>query len=626
MSSGIEADEVLIKAFLWDTPYPPDARIRAVELFLHAIKHVYVPNQQQIEKLRQAWNKEIADYNKQIAAWIRMDEDSILSTFEIDAEDNEINTKDTRGLRQSYKVPNNSDPLYTPYRKANSRQRHAGKTVRYPSWYRDYTTNPKISAHHPIEYLDSRSIAIGRTAVNSMISATYGNKLALDNIRCYGNKLQTVLGHNASWEYLLEYLEAGALSRVVLPKQVTRSSFHAERTIEYKFPVKYEQIVQISGESKLQVCEFMWRGKKYNSNMLYIGLALIQNYIPLGFSTTVNIPEGTKQLPVMQRITPSNIRVRCLPTWQQQDLKNRRANIGLAPKNIVLDTGKNHIIEYIAVKGAPFHIDRISYNYNHVDIPHNHTLQLVYESTNGYYYDSCVQTFTLEYRQHSSRQWILLGDFTGNSDRITEVLIKLDIPIVAQYLRITPLTYKGLPKMCIRVFGSNPRSSNLQTDLSKSRSVDLSSYATYRVEYPADHTYYPDRIKKSTYGRRHDVDAKCEWLPKSRCKLRSQITSLVKKPHGDLWFDDFTNGKVAAKDDVRKEIAKDDAEFISDDFLGYTRADLYKVKMAIDGTEYYTVEESPNSEWYWESNPYWESVWYEESDWYYESDWNYESD
>ena len=73
-----------------------------------------------------------------------------------------------------------------------------------------------------------------------------------------------------------------------------------------------------------------------------------------------------------------------------------------------------------------------------------------------------VTSYTIQVRIDSGKKWNSLGKFTGNHDRLTEVVHPLDSRIYVRYVRFIPKTYCNYPGLQVSLFGP---------DISKNKNI-----------------------------------------------------------------------------------------------------------------------------------------------------------
>lgn len=111
------------------------------------------------------------------------------------------------------------------------------------------------------------------------------------------------------------------------------------------------------------------------------------------------------------------------------------------------------------------------------------------------------QTFSLYGRIDGSKQWIKIGNYTGNNDCFTEVVndISKDIPdsITFRYLKVVPITYTNYPSMRFGLYG-DPKDIEPET-------VNRAETVRYTVTYRSEGGDGLVRSDPYIYGCR------CEW-------------------------------------------------------------------------------------------------------------------
>lgn len=163
--------------------------------------------------------------------------------------------------------------------------------------------------------------------------------------------------------------------------------------------------------------------------------------------------------------------------------------------HVDVDLGKNMQIDAVSTMGRNHEIhSRLEYDIDHWSAMYvNKRIKFVREKESHF-----VTSFALLYRQHGSKNWISLGNLSGNADRLTEVLTKFDL--VARYLRFVPLTYTRSPSFQIGVFGKDILCSVPKASIERKESTEhVSHYSSKTPKKNKKDLIIDDEIKTIDY-------------------------------------------------------------------------------------------------------------------------------
>ena len=168
---------------------------------------------------------------------------------------------------------------------------------------------------------------------------------------------------------------------------------------------------------------------------------------------------------------------------------------------------------------SKLHSGSVFYNHWKKQQSKYNTLKVCEQEDLHYY----VMTYEIHYRGTNGK-WISLGRFTGNKNVDTENINKVDI--LARYIRITPLTYRGTtPSMRIAIYGETSiGSTNNNSDLSAGESIRMSQEL---IKYTLEHSINPN--KKVPDGKGIDRNYCCRFV--DRTKHNKPTTTQILQEH-----------------------------------------------------------------------------------------------
>lgn len=106
-----------------------------------------------------------------------------------------------------------------------------------------------------------------------------------------------------------------------------------------------------------------------------------------------------------------------------------------------IDLGKNTVVTHVSTMGKRHDIHR-----------HGAELHYVEETAKNW-----VSTYVLYARRDSQHVYTRLGKYSGNTDRLTEVVHELDQPMNVRYLLFVPLSHSNYRTMQIGIFGPSEK-------------------------------------------------------------------------------------------------------------------------------------------------------------------------
>jgi hypothetical protein len=194
-----------------------------------------------------------------------------------------------------------------------------------------------------------------------------------------------------------------------------------------------------------------------------------------------------------------------------------------------------------------------------------------------------VTTFELSYRSVNTRKWIVVGNFIGNSDAMTEQLNDLLFHynskggLFTQYLRIRPLEYHIHPMIRIAVYG---------------RSVgDVETIPSNHIENSASEGV----VAKSRFPENNDKNTICYTISKPANRYNIARVRDGKQEANYYRYDDIKPSKFQKNKVFESEIAEEKYGDDEDDYYEYYSdcdEDLdqnYESKDQIFNDQYYST-------------------------------------
>lgn len=427
------------------------------------------------------------------------------------------------------------------FRKPNSRTKYSGKTVRCKTYDPDpdqVRSKLKLSVGYPNEWLNDNVCVIKRTAFESPDSLVSPN---LNNIRS-DTSFRSNLNTRGIWSDAIETLLDNATNVRIVKRSNLSHLTHP--TFEFDLPVT-DEITKVydnirdstsrKSKKKLGSDEFVWRGKTYSKSVIYTihgSDEKFPSFTPVGQYTYITLPDGTREVVPHMKIKATCIAgnyqvkrtsVKYYWYWGYSGVdfngihRDRYFSRFLEKyqgrfDHIEFDFGKDTNITHIATMGMPYIESYYPQKRRRTGMPKYCYIRYTWEQCNHY-----VSRYEVQVRQHSSKNWISLGYFAGNSDRLHEKINQFETPISVQYVRVIPIDWGLSPSMCVRFFGAKP---NVEAK-------DNPELVTYQLEADKQVTYHP----YYSNWRKHDS----WWYPKGdrysakRSRERSRHSTAVKK-------------------------------------------------------------------------------------------------
>lgn len=369
----------------------------------------------------------------------------------------------------------------------------------------------KYSYLTPVTILDKIKLPYTCSQKNRRYIYYYGSYDYYNNENIRFN-LDLTLDNNKLWEKIIDILEENNISKRIKRSDYS-SNYPDKYEIEYELPIIGNTITRYQ---KKQRKTLRFRNKNYNVNMLYI----INSYDPFTFNPYGNFKFADKSL---NRIYGS-VKIKYCKGYRYRDIVcmiNPKYNYS---SNWYLDFKKKDIYEYAEVDLG-----------ENMEITHIGTMGLRHNVT---YFPNCfeekeyglpsypkitiatdnekiwVTSYTVFVRVNSGKKWIGLGKYTGNKDRLTEVVHKFDQKVIARYVRVIPKTYSKFPGFQISLFGPNS---------SKNKNEDTDTTIIYTVKYPSKRKYKLYGFGYKTYNW-----SKYKINRKNKMKLKENVKKFNK--------------------------------------------------------------------------------------------------
>jgi hypothetical protein len=342
--------------------------------------------------------------------------------------------------------------------------------------------------------IDPKTVAVATTVVDEVLS-----NLDAYYERNWRNQSDIPLDKNHMWESVEATLRENA---VKVWERRERDQFEDKRAIEYTLPVTGEQIIHSTLPKKKYNHEryFYFKGHKYDMTMIYYSRSK-HKFESYGRYSLLDPVPNTKAIYGKLRIrgvhSDADIRqsfngnyyYHCgsRNPWERTSLPKFEGKVD----SINVDFGKDTVITHLVTMGRALYTNSFPYykeEYEEYQIPKNYRLTYILEKENH-----CITKFEVQYRKHSSKQWISLGEFTGNADRLTQVRHVFETPITAQYFRIIPKVYNSSPSIQFAFYTPSPTSERTSTELADT--------VTYTIIHPSERRYYSSYWNyKDRYG------------------------------------------------------------------------------------------------------------------------------
>lgn len=268
---------------------------------------------------------------------------------------------------------------------------------------------------------------------------------------------ETYLNNKNMWD-IIDLLEENCVKKE--KKRIDDTNYKDKYCVYYDLSIIGHKLVRHKKNKKLLDKFFHLNGKKYNIKFIYFEEGL--NFCKYGvfkFNKTLNRIYG-------------NVKVKCNDGEIRYNMVTPRRHGGImyptkpnSKKNYIeIDLNENTEITHIGTMGMvhnvrrfPNHPDFMSYKHDIHEISKHIKLDVV-ENIDKIW----VTSYEVEVRVDSGRKWVKIGKFSGNNDRLTEVVHKLDDKLFVRYIRFIPITYSNSPSMQVSVFG--PKESKIKDD------------------------------------------------------------------------------------------------------------------------------------------------------------------
>jgi hypothetical protein len=392
-----------------------------------------------------------------------------------------------------------------------------------------------IEYYPETERLDSDSQIRYTTALDDALEATQ-----------YGMTIPEELTRAQLWEVVPEVLEASNIRKWKHKASCCYNNAWHKHGIEYTLPITGAKLITIAKAGKLDsaklnrqqrknatrykrfmVCD----GKRYDTTMLYYERNSY-NFEKYGRYTMLDLNRLN-----LKEIRHGSIKVKgtnlagCQVDWinRRQELfsslyKFEPVFVGTEKQHTAkhsdpiyrgqltsldIKLEQDQLITHISTMGKIHHLGEFPYyepsgdwsqgirNWHRYWRPRREGKFIKYVSNRSKQF---VTKYQIHIRRHSSKQWINLGSFSGNTDRLTEVLHEFIPPVTAQFIRIIPETYVGSPSMQISLLGPQEIIDNAYATAKCNLFYPSSKryHATsYRCKYEARRLKYEHRIRKT---------------------------------------------------------------------------------------------------------------------------------
>lgn len=272
------------------------------------------------------------------------------------------------------------------------------------------------------------------------------------------------LNNNNMWKTIVDLLEDNYIK-----KKINRShddfNYKDKKEIEYTLPIIGHDITKLKIREKYKYLKF--KNKKYPLNKMYLCINInnpsFEKYDNFNFydETKFNLYRLNFKLKLV-----SNENLYCdksiykINSKQNEMYDNSRnlcffnSNYKYKSKNynyIEIDLEENTNITHISTMGKKHYTYKFPNSDEQLkyDLKSEPAIQYITETDKNW-----ITSYELKYRQHSYKKWHLLGKFTGNNDRMTEVVHCFDDKIFARYIKLIPISFNNYPDVQISLFGS----------------------------------------------------------------------------------------------------------------------------------------------------------------------------
>lgn len=324
-----------------------------------------------------------------------------------------------------------------------------------------------------------------------------------------------LLGKNHLWDVAVASLEEHAVAKHT---HRVRDQFKGTYVTDYQLPITGEQIIHTTHtkpKARHSSRYFYFMGKKMDTTMIYYtpkknvyepyGRFVYVEKDPLtvpitgkmklvGNTDAITINQAEHAIGSCSKDTPFDF---TYPVYQKDF------------KYIEVDFNKDVTITHISTMGRTIHLGRRTYYEDSSDqyFGKHHDIQYAKERS-----VHCVTSYRIEARTRLTKKWFVVGDFPGNTDRLTENYIRFEEPITAQFFRITPLSYNTSPSMNFRFYTMSD--SSVEEEETKTKTL------TYTLYHPSDQHYKTSSAKIRGCGC-----PGCQKLKESHNARRARIRS-----------------------------------------------------------------------------------------------------
>ena len=273
--------------------------------------------------------------------------------------------------------------------------------------------------------------------------------------------LQKSLNKNGLWESIIGELEENCISKKFKNESAGdfyyTPSLHDMRGhdyfVEYKMPVSEYKIIASKKINKKDR-ELRFRNKYYDSGIIYSspGGSDPRNFEKYGnfkFSTeklsrlygSLSVKPHASRANVFMINTGDNFSVWLSGKYRSEDLY----------ESAEIDLGENTEVTHVGTMGMrhemrpfPDCSEREEYG-----LPESPIIKVVSDIDKKW-----TTSYVIFVRVDSGKKWFGGWSFNGNTDRLTEVVHRLEQPLFVRYIRVLPKTYCNYPGMQISLFGA----------------------------------------------------------------------------------------------------------------------------------------------------------------------------
>lgn len=333
----------------------------------------------------------------------------------------------------------------------------------------------------------------------------------------YNNQWETrSLNKKDLWKLVPEELEKNCTSRK--EKTVGDGSGRYTKEITYHLPVETETLIdskislhpqqifspQQSFPTKrksrlakyIESC-FLYKGQYLDPSIVYKKTNDDQ-FVKYGTFKKITIPPNTVLLKAKTKTHgKGNIQCHLLGKKIKKEKSNLKASEQTPTVEYMeIDLGKDTSLSMISTMGKVHDIDifpSTDEEYKQVSNNKNNKISFVTETNHEY-----LTSYQVHVRKHSDKEWIKIGTFSGNSDRLTEVAHSIT-PIKVQYVRIIPLTFHGSPSFQVGLYGEK----QANTIFEKQNSVET---LVYVLTHPSQQKHsFQKRFRSRSYELAHII-------------------------------------------------------------------------------------------------------------------------